>query len=272
MICSFLLFLFNKGYSSSSLNIARSSISFFSLDLFNLSDDPVITRLFKYFYNVRPLRPKYFTYWPVSKLLNFLAEWHPSDTLTMKQLTIKTVALIALTSSDRGQTLHLMNIKNCTQTESKFTFVIFDKLKHSRKTAKPKVIECSTFDIPSLDVSHYVSEYMKRTEPWREDIKDNPRSKQLFLSWASRKPVTKQSIARWLRSALDLSGIDSSQFAAHSYRGAGLSAAHNKGASIETIIKQGEWKNVNCFRKFYSAPSQDSTVGQIILSHFENGE
>ena len=56
---------------------------------------------------------------------------------------------------------------------------------------------------------------------------------KLFLSWATKKEVTKQTISRWLTIVLALSGIDTNKFKAHSYRGAGLSAAYAKGVSIE---------------------------------------
>ena len=112
MICEFLLYLFNSGASTSSINVARSSINFFTLEYFQLTGNPVIVRLFKYFYQERPLRPKYLTFWPVGKLLDYLSSLHPIDSLTLRSLTIKTVALLALATSDRVQTLHLLNIKN----------------------------------------------------------------------------------------------------------------------------------------------------------------
>ena len=196
------------------------------------------------------------------------------DAITIKQLTIKTLALIALSSSDRGQTLHLLNIDNITKTEDGLSFVIYQKLKHTRKSIKPKVVECVTHDNDSLNVANYVTEYMERTSPWREDIEQagSPKPKQLFLSWATKRPVTKQTLARWLKTALSMAGIDISQFKAHSFRGAGLSAAAKTGASIEQIVKHGQWKGPNTFHKYYSAPATNSTVGQIILSNVASGE
>ena len=45
-------------------------------------------------------------------MLYLLAQWHPPQDLTMKQLTLKTVTLIALTSSDRAQTIHALDINH----------------------------------------------------------------------------------------------------------------------------------------------------------------
>lgn len=47
----------------------------------------------------------------MGKLLNFLAQWHPANSISLKKLTLKTVALISLTSSDRAQTFHLLDVE-----------------------------------------------------------------------------------------------------------------------------------------------------------------
>ena len=99
------------------------------------------------------------------------------------------------------------------------------------------------------------------TKDFRED------DGKLFLSWATKKPVTRQSIARWLVHVLQLAGIDTATFKAHSYRGAGLSHAFQKGASIKQIVEAGNWANDSTFRMFYNAPSYDSAIGKIILNN-----
>ena len=60
------------------------------------------------------------------------------------------------------------------------------------------------------------------------------------LAWATKKPVTKVSLARWLKCVLSLSGIVTKVFSAHSYRGASLSSAYNKGLSLNDILKAGD--------------------------------
>jgi hypothetical protein len=209
----------------------------------------------------------------VAQLLNYLAEWHPISDLSLKSLTLKTVALIALTSSDRGQTLHLLNIEKTTICDDGLSFIIFDSLKHTRKVAKPKVVTCVSSEIESLSVCDYVLAYMNRTLPLRASIvkAGSPKPTQLLLSWATKRPVTKQTIARWLTTVLKMAGIDTDQFSAHSYRGAGLSAAQARGASLQQILSHGDWKNIDTFRRHYSAPATDTAVGKIILNEFRQG-
>lgn len=259
VICDFLLHLFRKGYSSSSLNSARSSLSFFS-NSDNLASDPHVSRLFKYFYRERPRKAKYITYWPVSQVLNYLKTLHPPSSISLKFLTLKTVALIAISSSDRGQTLNLLDINKLHLSPNKLSFVITNRLKTTKRVLKPKVVTCYSSLCESLSPFLYVNEYLAKTAKFRK-----PEDSQLFLSWASKKPVSKTTIARWLKTILSLSGVDTKVFQAHSFRGASLSSAYSKGVSLNDIMKAGDWRQVETFFKHYNAPASNTPVGQIIL-------
>ena len=259
LICEFLLFKFNNGSSTSYVNSMRSAIGFFSLNCFDLENDIFMKRLFKYFYLKRPIKPKYNTFWPVSQLLNFLRKWHPIESLTMKQLTLKTVALLALTSSDRGQTIHLTKINNMTWDGGELKIVIKDRLKTTRRVLKPKIINVVTSELEEFNVLNYVKSYIERTKEYRQ-------CDQLFISWKSWKPVSKPTLARWLKMALKLSGIDTSKYSAHSFRGASLSSAFFKGVPIDKIVSAGNWKNVSTFKNHYCAPPYDTPIGEIILN------
>ena len=265
-----MLSLYNEGATSSSLNSARSALSFFLSYEFNLKDDITITRLFKFFYKKRPLRAKYFTFWPVKSLLDYLAKLHPPSNLNLKDLTLKTLALVALTSSDRGQTIQKMDISNATISEDNISFVIFDTLKHTRRVLKPKVVKCISSETPSLNVKDYVISYIKRTEGIRANYEENGQTRptQLFISWQTKKAVTTQTLSRWLKSTLGQAGIDVQQFSAHSIRGAGLSSAYNHGANIKQIVESGSWTNTGTFLKHYLAPESNSPVGKIILKQY----
>ena len=269
MICEFLLFLFKKGYVATSLNVARNAISFFLSYCMDFATDSGILRLFKYFYRMKPSKPKYLTYWPIAKLLNFLAEWHPIHCLSLKQLTLKTAALIALSSSDRGQTIQLLNIENTHLSEEAVTF---ERLKTTKRNSRPHEVKCLTSDTPSLNVCDYVMAYMNRTIAFREKSvsKGLGNPTQLFLSWSTHRPVTKATIASWLTTTLAMAGIDTSQFKAHSYRSAGLSMARSKGATISQIMTAGNWTNAKTFNSFYNAPADDTPVGQMILNHLQH--
>ena len=199
----------------------------------------------------------------MEKVLSLLRKWHPLDQLSLRDLTLKTIALLALSSSDRGQTLHLAKISNMIVDEEGIKFVIKERAKSTRKTLRPTIINCVSSDIPELDVASCVNTYVNRSY----ELRKNGNFDQLFLSWKTRRPVTRQTIARWLKLVLKISGIDTSVFAAHSFRGAGLSHAYNKGTSIDKIVSAGNWRNAEIFKKYYCAPSYDTLIGNIILGN-----
>lgn len=259
LVCDFLLSRFNEGASTSSVNSIRSSINFFTLSFLDLENSIFIKKLFKFFFRSNPLKPRYSSFWPVNKLLDFLKTWSPIDDLSLKCLTLKTIALMALTSSDRGQTLHLASLDNMEILPDKIQFVIRDRVKGTRKVLKPTIISCISYEITELDVALHVKKYLERTR----DIRHN--ENQLFISWSSKKAVTRQTLARWLKSVLHLAGIDTTRFSAHSYRGAGLSKAYQKGATIEQVVAAGNWSSPHIFKTYYNAPSYETPIGALIL-------
>ena len=220
-ICEFLLYLFNSTtasggvYSGDALNTFRSAISFFLRNDFpNLGNDPCITRMFTYFYKERPSFPRYTVTWDVNKVLGFLAKWHPPASLSLKQLTLKTVALVALTCSDRAQTLQALRVDRVSSTPQGLEFVVFDRLKTSRRGRPARVVKCVSWDAPELDVATYVHRYIDRTLTLRLRAyrKGLGKPTQLFLSHKSGLPVARATISRWVKEVMNLAGVDTSIF------------------------------------------------------------
>ena len=148
-VCEFLLFLFNsknsagRDYSSDALNAFRSALSFFlKLDIPDLGYKAPVTRLFSFFYKQRPCFPRYVVTWDVGTVLRFLASWHPPSSLTLRQLTLKSVALVALTASDRTQTLQALRVDRVSSSPQGLEFVVFDVLKTSKKGRPARVVKC----------------------------------------------------------------------------------------------------------------------------------
>ena len=168
---------------------------------------------------------------------------------------------MALSSSDRGQTLHLASTDSMVVSEDKVEFIIRKPTKTTRKVLKPLVISCISNPEENLNVAHFVKCYLEATKDFRGDYKS------LFLSWKTRAPVVKASLARWLTLVLELAGIDTSTFKAHSYRGASLSNAYRKGATLQQILNAGNWTNASTFNRFYNAPSCDSEIGRLVLDN-----
>ena len=79
---------------------------------------PLVVRFLRSVYNSRPSLPRYIEIWDVRIVLDKLREMSPASILALKELTYKLMMLIALVSAQRGQTIHLLDIKKKTKTES----------------------------------------------------------------------------------------------------------------------------------------------------------
>ena len=115
-LLSFLHSLFQKGLGYSALNTARPAVS--SIDI-NVSDVQDHTPVGKHFLVCRYLKgvfnkikpvPRYNNIWSVDTVLDYLNLFWPLDEINLKELTLKLVMLIALTTGQRSQTLTFLNI------------------------------------------------------------------------------------------------------------------------------------------------------------------
>ena len=97
--------------------------------------------------------------------------------------------------------------------------------------------------------------YEKATASFRQ--KENW---QLFLAVISpHQPVTSSSIARWLKQAIIASGI-STDFTAHSTRGASSTAAAMNGVTIREVMERAGRSREDTFCKHYFRPSEKATL------------
>ena len=200
----FLTELYNTGLGYSAINTARSAISFILLSTGAVSfgSHPLVVRFLRGVYNSRPSLPRYTEIWDVRIVLDKLREMSPASTLALKGLTYKLVMLIALVSAQRGQTIHLLNIKKMTKTESSYSFTITELTKTKKPGHKADIITLMAFtpDI-RLCVYHCLEEYIQRTDKLRSD------DEQLFISF--NKPhnkVSRETVRRWIKNVMILAG------------------------------------------------------------------
>lgn len=97
-----------------------------------------------------------------------------------------------------------------------------------------------------LCVITYIKEYISRTQAHRD-------SNQFLLSFTKPyKPVTKETVNRWVKSVMQTSGINTEVFHPHSVRAASTSAANKAGCPLVVILKAAGWSNSNTFAKYYN--------------------
>ena len=250
---NFLAHLFRQGKSYSCINSYKCAIcqTLVASDNIDLSNNPAIKKFMKGVFNIRPPKPRYNSVWDVSKLLSYLKTLFPTSEISIKQLTLKCVALLALTSVQRIQSLASLEISCIEFFDDKIVLNTSVLL----KTSTPKnpyqqyIINC--YKDKSLCPVLCLKEYLHRTKKVRK-------SKKLFVSFKTFKSVSSSTIARWLTLVLVSSGIDTSIYKAHSYRSASSSAAKRAGMSVNNILKHANWKSANTFYKFYYKKTDSS--------------
>ena len=101
-----------------------------------------------------------------------------------------------------------------------------------------------------------MTEYLSRTKEIRVDLnKAGVNGDQLFLSFCKPyKPVSKDTIGRWIKMVLDTAGIDVTLFKSHSLRHASTSKALKVGVPIEQILAKAGWSSDKMFSTYYNKP------------------
>ena len=116
-----------------------------------------------------------------------------------------------------------------------------------------------------LCVVQCLKSYINRTKGLRAT------SSKLFLSYIKPfKPVGKETIGRWIRSVLKVSGVDIDKFSAHSWRSASTSRNQLAGLSLSDIMRSAGWSNASTFAKHYNKPIINENFGDRLLSDFVN--
>ena len=196
--------------------------------------------------------------WDPEVLLCHLIHLGDNDLLTLRDLTLKLVALLMLLSGQRVHCVHSFSTVAMDVTTNSYTFYPTVLLKHSRQTFRGKPIVFRSYPHrPELCVIRTLNEYIRRTSTLRS-------TEALLIT--HRKPHGKahrDTVARWLKQALNEAGI--TQFTAHSCRGAGTSYAHKTAnLTVKDILNQGQWTRESTWFKFY----KKDILNPVITVHY----
>ena len=133
--------------------------------------------------------------------------------------------LLALLSGQRCQTLHCLSVSSMKMSDSKCVFTVYVLLKQSRKGKHLAPLEFLAFpQNEKLCIVSVLNEYLRMTKEIRGE------ENKLLLSYqVPHKPVSKNTLARWLRQVLNGAGVDIALFSAHSTRATSTSAALSSG-------------------------------------------
>ncbi|XP_069121449.1 uncharacterized protein [Argopecten irradians] len=248
-VVNFLTELFKKGVGYSALNTARSALSaFIKLDGVPCGNNTFVKRFLKGVFQLRPALPKNNVIWDTEIVISFVRNM---DVSKLKMLTYKTVILLALSTGQRAQSLHSLDIRNITLTEHEVKLRFGEVLKTTRPGHHQCEIVLGKFSELNLCVAETLKTYLIKTELLRDNVTQN----KLFLSY--QKPhtaVSKATISRWIKVVLVKAGVDMTIFTPHSTRAASASAAFRANVPVQTILNTAGWSKESTFAKFYLKP------------------
>ena len=222
---------------------------------FSFGTHPLVSRFLKGVFTERPSLPRYQNIWDMNIVLNHLKQSTIAKELSLKDLTLKLVMLMALLSGQRCQTLQSLSIDSMKLGDDECVFHINKLLKTTKPGSKPLKLCFKAFPLDKqLCVLHHLLEYMQRTKGIREN------TKQLLVAHQKpHKAVSTDTISRWIKTVLQQAKIDVSIFKAHSTRAAARSAANLNQVPIDTIMASAGWSSENTFAKFYKKPIMTRT-------------
>jgi len=179
-ILSFLVQLFQNKLSYSSINTARSALSMICTPVNGtpVGQDLLVLRFMKGISKKRPAVSRYSVTWDANRVLQLFKSWSDNENLSLENLTLKLVGLLALVTAQRVQTLSLIVMSNIMFDESVVKIMIKDLIKTSKVGVSNPVLILPSYEVdPKICVVKTLNEYMKRT-------KDVRKSNKLLISYA----------------------------------------------------------------------------------------
>lgn len=252
----FLAELYELGLSYSSINTARCALSAV-LDYPNsgyctFGQHADVKRFMKGVFQSRPALPRYNKTWDVKTMLQYLLSMKDTQDLTLKDLTLKLVILVALTTAQRGQSLHLMDTADMIKEKDSLIFMLASAIKQTKPGRPSSELTVKLTAYPhdeKLCVVRTCLTYLDKTKTLRGN------ETQLFITHQKpHRKASRDTIRRWIQQIMTYAGIDVTVFKPHSVRSAATSKAKENNACISDIMRAAGWTSATTFAKFYDKP------------------
>ena len=177
---------------------------------------------------LKPALPRYSDIWDVNIVLDYLKTFNDLTSISLKALALKLTMLLCLTTGQRGQTVHKIDVNCIQELPDRYRITVEEKLKQTKPGRHLKPIELRAFhEDESICVFRHLKEYLLHTSQHRTLYS------KLLLSYIKPfKPVSRNTVSRWVKEVLRSSGIDTEKYSAHSSRAASTSFCKAKGLSM----------------------------------------
>ena len=200
-------------------------------------------------YSRHPSLPKYVYIWDISILHRYYDNIDSNDNLQFKALVKKTVMFFIILGARKKHALFTLSSDNIIFKENKVILLPNKTMKHTKPNPLLEPLIYHHYpENQKLYIVYCLKSYIgMRNASVGDEIKD------LIISFGKpHKPVTHETISRWIKSEFTDVGVDTSIFKAHSCRSAFSSKAKDIGVSLNEILKWGCWKSKHTFRTYYS--------------------
>ena len=170
--------------------------------------------------------------------------------------------LILLVSSQRGQSIHHLDLQHLTIEEDNYFFDVAEHINTSIPRNPHTRIDIAASEPDSTICPSTCSKaYLNKTKALRNN------ETKLFISYVRpHKTVSGDTVSRWTKETLRLCGIDTKVFTAHSTKSASVSKANEKDFPVHEIMAKACWKSAETFRKYYNKPViQGNRLASAIL-------
>lgn len=253
-VLDFMADCYQSGLGYSAMNSVRSALSATlpNMDNYSVGAHPLVKRLMKGIFERQPVLPRYTEIWDIEQVLQFLRGMPDYEHIGLKELTLKTVMLLALATGQRRQSLQSLRVSSVHFTDSTCRVEFPIKLKTTKPGKHQAPIMLRAFADSTTCVVRSLRAYLTKTSPLRvDDSAKQDKQDALFLSYHKpHQPVSLDTISRYLKTVLNAAGVDT-KYTPHSTRSASTSAALAKGTAIDAIMQCAGWKQESTFVKFY---------------------
>ena len=166
MLQFFLAELDKKGLSHSMLNLARSAVSAYLIKhrMYGVGSDPRVCRLTKGMFEKKTSLPRYSETWDVDKVLDCLIEWPSLEDIQLKDLTLRTIMLLALLSGQSGQSIHSLLVEDIKFKDTKCITVDSSVLKQTKAGVHIPPLELDSFQNKKLCIVSHLKAYIQKTK------------------------------------------------------------------------------------------------------------
>ena len=257
-LAEFFTCLFHKGLQYRTIAGYRSMLSSVlqPVKIIPVGQHPYIVRLLKGIFNSRPPTIKLLPDRELPLVLDLLKKppFEPLSLAPLKYLSWKSLYLVAITTFRRASDIQALKLGpgNVSIQNRGITFIRQGLSKSDKQNhVNSKIFVPSFNEDKSLDPVRVLKSYLKRTEKFKNFGHEAKFS--VFLSFVDpHKPVTSQTISKWLMSLIKLAYEDPKmKVKGHSSRAIGPSWALFNGAYVNSILNAADWSHESTFIRFY---------------------